>query len=96
MPMKNPPHPGQHIRSELDHLGKSVAEAAEALDVTRQQLHNVVTGRSGITPEMAVRLAAGIGGTADGWIGLQRAYDVAQVQKRAAEITARVRRLVPA
>lgn len=93
MPMKNPPHPGRGIRDDLDALGVSVAEAAEALGVTRQQLHNVITGRSSISPEMAVRLEQGIGGAAESWIGLQRDYDLAQVRQRAAKI--KVERLAP-
>jgi addiction module HigA family antidote len=56
MPMKNPAHPGELIRDNIDDLGLSVSEAAKGLGVTRQQLHNVISGRSAITPEMAVRL----------------------------------------
>jgi plasmid maintenance system antidote protein VapI len=41
--MKNPPHPGQGLRDELDELGLSVAEAAKTLGVTRQQLYRVVS-----------------------------------------------------
>ncbi len=55
MPMKNPPHPGELVRENIDELGVSVARAAVALGVTRQQLYNVIRGRSGITPEMALR-----------------------------------------
>jgi antitoxin HigA-1 len=80
MQMKNPPHPGQLVRHELDELGIPVAEAAAALGVTRQALYNVISGKTGISPEMAVRLAKGIGSTADGWLRMQMTYDLAQVQ----------------
>jgi antitoxin HigA-1 len=93
MPMSNPPHPGQGIRDDIDALGLSVAEAAEGLGVTRQQLHNVISGRSGITSEMAIRLEKGVGGTANHWLRLQAAYDLAQARAREKEIV--VRRLVP-
>jgi addiction module HigA family antidote len=93
MPMKDPPHPGRGIRDDIAALGLSVAEAAEGLGVTRQQLHNVIGGRSGITSEMAVRLEKGIGGTANHWVRLQGAYDLAQVRAREKEIV--VRRLLP-
>lgn len=96
MPMKNPPHPGLGIRDDLDALGLSVAEAAKGLGVTRQQLNNVLTGKSRITPEMAVRLEAGIGGTAEGWVELQKHYDLAQIRLHAPEIAAGVKRLVHA
>ncbi|MCW0180888.1 MAG: HigA family addiction module antitoxin [Zavarzinia sp.] len=93
--MKSPPHPGRQIKSELEFLNVPVTKAAEALGVTRQQLNNVIGGRSGITPEMALRLELGIGGTAESWMELQRAYDLAQVRERAAAIAEHVRRLAP-
>ncbi len=86
MGMKNPPHPGRGLKDDIDALGLTVAETAEALGVTRQQLYNVINGRSGITPEMALRLEKGVGGTADAWLGMQAAYDLAQLRQRAADI----------
>ena len=87
MPMKNPPHPGRHIRLEyLEPLGLSVTEAARILGVTRANLSNIVNGKSGISPEMAVRLAEAFGGTAEIWLRLQAGYDLAQVRRREAEI----------
>ena len=87
MQMKNPSHPGQIIRQEcLEAFGLSVAEAAGALGVTRQALNNVVSGKSGITPEMAVRLSKAVGNDPDFWLRLQRQYDVAQVLKEAKRI----------
>ena len=57
MPMKNPPHPGLSVRHDcLEPLGLTVTEAASRLGVSRKQLSNVVNGRSGISPEMAIRL----------------------------------------
>ena len=82
MPMKNPPHPGLGLRDDIEELGLSVAEAAKGIGVTRQQLHNVISGRSGITPEMALRLEQAIGSNADHWLRLQAAYDLAQLRTR--------------
>lgn len=93
MPMKNPPHPGELIRDNLDDLGLAVAETAEGLGVTRQQLYNVLKGKSGITPEMAIRLEKGFGGSAGFWLQMQVNYDLAQLRQRAAKIT--VRRIRP-
>lgn len=86
MTMRSPPHPGEGIKDDLDTLGLSIAEAARGLGVTHQQLRNVIAGKNGITPELAVRLEKGIGGTAESWIGLQRAFDLAEVRKREPEI----------
>ena len=91
MPMKNPPHPGRGLKDDIDALGLTVAEAAEALGVTRQQLYNVISGKSGITPEMALRLEKGVGGTVVAWLGMQAAYDLAQLRRREADI--RVKKL---
>jgi addiction module HigA family antidote len=91
--MKNPPHPGIGLKDDLEATGLSVAEAAKGLGVTRQQLHNVVSRRSGITPEMALRLERGIGSTADHWLRLQAAYDLAQLRVRSDKID--VKRLAP-
>jgi addiction module HigA family antidote len=53
--MKNPAHPRELVEANLKELGFCVAEAAKAIGVIRQQLYNVVNGRSAVTPEMAVR-----------------------------------------
>ncbi|MBI3607109.1 MAG: HigA family addiction module antidote protein [Nitrospirae bacterium] len=87
MPMKQPPHPGLSVRHDcLEPLGLSVTEGARVLGVTRQALNNLVTGRAGISPEMAVRLDKAFGGTAEGWLALQTAFDLAQIRKKAASI----------
>ncbi len=86
MPMKAPVHPGRLIKNEIDEMGLSVAAAAEGLGVTRQQLYNVINGKSAVSPEMAVRLEKGIGSTADTWLRMQVAYDLAQVRQTRAAI----------
>jgi antitoxin HigA-1 len=86
MAMKNPPHPGGLVKTLLEELDLSVAEAAGALGVTRQQFYNVVNGRSAISPEMAVRLEKAFGGTAEVWLRMQAAYDLIQVRKRSGDI----------
>lgn len=93
MPMKNPPHPGELIRDNLADLGLSVAEGAAGLGITRQQLYNVINGRSGVTPEMALRLEKAFGGSAGAWLRMQVNYDLAQLRGREKEIA--VTRLTP-
>ena len=93
MAMKNPPHPGRLLRADIEALSVSVAEAAAGLGVTRQQLYNVLNGKSGVTPEMAIRLEKGIGGTAETWLKLQSAYDLSQARARTSDIN--VVRLTP-
>jgi len=93
MSRKTPIHPGLLVKECLDDLGLSVAEAARSIGVTRQQLHNVIAGRSAVTPEMAVRFEKAFGSTADTWLRMQMNYDLAQVRQRNHEIT--VNRLTP-
>jgi len=93
MPMKNPPHPGRSIRTAcLEPLGLSVTDGAEALGVSRQTLNNVVNGKSGISPEMAIRLSKAFGSTPETWLRMQLAYDLAQARKDESRIKIKVRR----
>ena len=90
MPMKNPAHPGRIVRSAcLVPLGLSVAEGAKVLGVTRQTLNNVVNGKSGISPEMAIRLSKAFGSTPETWLRMQLAYDLAQARKGESRIKVR-------
>jgi antitoxin HigA-1 len=82
MPMKNPPHPGAGLKEDIEALGLSVANVAAGLGVTRQQLYRLIRGDSAISPDMAIRLEKGIGGTAEGWLRMQAAYDLARARRR--------------
>jgi antitoxin HigA-1 len=93
MRMKNPPHPGLLVKENIDELGLTVAHAAEGLGVTRQQLYKVINCQSAISPEMAVRLEKAIGSTAEAWLTMQAAYDLAEVRRHEGHIV--VRRLAP-
>jgi addiction module HigA family antidote len=89
--MRNPPHPGLSVlRDCLEPLGLSIAKGAKALGVTRQALNNLVTGRSGVSAEMAIRLSKAFGSSAETWLGMQIDYDLART-RRAGGI--RVRRI---
>ncbi len=90
MPMKNPPHPGRSIRTAcLEPLGLSVTGGAKVLGVTRQTLNNVIHGKSGISPEMAIRLSKAFGSTPETWLRMQVAYDLAQALKDEGKIKVR-------
>ena len=77
MRMHNPPHPGEIIREFcIEPLNLSVTEAANALGVTRKTLSALLNGRSGISPEMALRLSKVFGRTPEGWLRLQLRFDL--------------------
>ena len=93
--MKNPPHPGRSIRAAcLEPSGLSVTEGARALGVTRQTLNNVINGKSGISPEMAIRLSKAFGSTPETWLRMQLAYDLAQARKDESKIKVRRQRVL--
>ncbi|MDO8356628.1 MAG: HigA family addiction module antitoxin [Nitrospirota bacterium] len=90
MRMKNPPHPGLSVRHDcLEPLGLSITDGAKALGVTRQAMNNLVSGKAGISAEMAIRLEKAFGGGAETWLRMQAAYDLAQVEKRVGKIKVR-------
>ena len=77
MRMHNPPHPGEVLRELcLVPLGISVTYAAEALGVSRKTLSSVLNGRSGISPEMAIRLAKAFDASPESWLNQQIQYDL--------------------
>jgi addiction module HigA family antidote len=81
MLMKNPPHPGTVVLQEcIEPLGLSITDAAAALGVTRTTLSELVNGRRGISPEMAVRLSKVFGGSAESWLIQQAQYDLTHVR----------------
>ena len=90
MAMKEPPHPGLSVRHDcLGPLGLTITDGAKVLGVSRQALNSLVNGKSGISPEMAIRLHKAFGGGADTWLRLQAAYDLAQAAKRTDKIKVR-------
>ena len=77
MSMYNPPHPGEIIREFcVEPLNINVTEAARVLGVTRKTFSALLNGRSGISPEMALRLSKGFGRKPEGWLRLQIQYDL--------------------
>lgn len=75
--MHNPPHPGEVIRELcLEPLGISVTATARALGVSRKALSELLNGKAGISPEMAIRLSIAFDTTAESWLNQQMQYDL--------------------
>lgn len=92
MPMKNPPHPGDFIRTEIiAPTGLSVTAAAAALQVSRPALSSLLNGKADLSGDMALRLEKAFGVKMDTLMRMQVSYDIAQTRKRAKEI--RVQRI---
>lgn len=78
-----PKHPGQMVKSLcLDPFSLSVTEAAKILQVARPTLSRLLNGRSGISPEMAMRLSIVFNTAEEFWINLQAQYDLHQIQQQ--------------
>ncbi len=83
MRMHNPPHPGEIIRDLcVEALELTVTDAANALGVTRKTLSALLNARSGISPEMALRLSIVFGRSPEAWLKLQVQYDLWKTQNK--------------
>jgi addiction module HigA family antidote len=84
MVMHNPPHPGEFIRSVyLEPFELSARALAKNLAVSPSTLNRVITGKSGISPEMALRLSKALGRSAESWLAMQDLYDLWQAKQHA-------------
>ena len=87
MQMYDPAHPGEILRELcLEPLGLSVTRAAEALGVSRKTLSAILNGRTGISPEMAIRLSIAFDTSAESWLNQQTQYDLWQARQKQREI----------
>ena len=90
MPMKNPPHPGDFIRTEIiEPTGLSVTGAAVALRVSRPALSSLLNGKADLSGDMALRLEKAFGVKMDTLMRMQLSYDIAQTRKRERQIKVR-------
>ena len=89
--MHNPPHPGEVLRDGVfNGTGVTVTGFAKRIGVTRVTLSNVLNGKNGISADMAVRLAAALGGSAESWLHMQNQYDLAASERVLKKIVAKI------
>jgi antitoxin HigA-1 len=87
MPMKNPPHPGDFIRTEIiEAAGLTVTAAAQALRVSRPTLSSLLNGNAHLSGDMALRIEKAFGVKMDTLMRMQSSYDIAQTRKRENQI----------
>src|SRR5437879_9200864 len=83
MPVKNPPHPRDFIRSEIvEPAVLSVTAAAAALQVSRPALSSLLNGKADLSGNMALRIEKAFGVKMDTLMRMQASYDIAQTRKR--------------
>jgi addiction module HigA family antidote len=90
MQMFNPPHPGDVLKDYLD--GVSITLAADALKITRAQLSRILNGHAAITADMALRLAALLGTSAEMWADMQSEYALWQEAQKPRPVILPLRR----
>jgi antitoxin HigA-1 len=82
--MFNPPHPGEVLQDTVlnNDSGLSVTEFAKRLGISRVALSRVINGRAAVSAELAIRLAAALGGSAESWLRMQVSYDLWHAEKK--------------
>ena len=79
----NPPHPGELIeRTYIEPFdGVTAASMARELGVSKSTISRLLSGKTDISPEMAVRLSAVLGRTAESWLALQDCFNLAKARR---------------
>jgi len=74
---RRPTHPGEMLQEDfMPDYGLTVAGLADAVGVSRQSINELLRGRRGVSPEMALRLARLFGNSPEFWLNAQRAVDL--------------------
>ncbi len=85
--MKNPPHPGAFIRTEIiEAAGLTVTAAAAALGVSRPTLSSLLNSKADLSGDMALRIEKAFGVQMDTLMRMQSSYDIAETRKREKQI----------
>jgi addiction module HigA family antidote len=88
-----PTHPGEMLREDLPpDYGLTVSSLAEALDVSRQTINELLRERRAVSPAMALRLSRVFGNTPEFWLNAQRAVDLWEANRA---LKAKVHRIKP-
>lgn len=82
MLQSNPPHPGEVLKSDyLVPLDLTITDVADGIGIARKNLSAIVNGHSGISSEMALRLAEAFNTTPELWLNLQANFDLWQARQ---------------
>ena len=82
--MHDPSHPGEVIKHDcIAALQLTVTDAADGLGVSRKALSELINCKSGVSPDMAIRLEKAGWGTADTWLRMQMQFDLWHARKKA-------------
>lgn len=86
-----PTAPGEVLREEFILPFKMTqGDFAQRIGVPTETVNRIVNGKRGISPEMALRLAAALGTTPQFWLNLQAACDLFDAREKSADSLAAI------
>jgi addiction module HigA family antidote len=88
---RTPIHTGEILRDELEETGLTAKKLAEVLEVPPNRLSQLLAGKRRITADSAVRLGQYFGMSADFWMNLQTAYELALARQQCGKAIHRLR-----
>ena len=88
--MREPIHPGETLREDLDALGMSATELARRIEVPVTRVSEILNGRRAITGETALRLGRFFGTSGEFWLNLQKIYELRRAEQKHGEAIARL------
>ena len=78
-----PSHPGEILKEMfITERGLTITEVAKGLNMARANLSSVINGHLGISPELAVKLSAAFGNSAQFWVNLQSNYELWHAERK--------------
>ena len=88
---RRPTHPGEIMKDALhEHIGIGTKAAAEAIGITRQALHRVLSAEGALSTDMALRFCAFAGGSPEMLLRMQQAYDLWEAKKKLGRTLAKI------
>ena len=84
---REPIHPGETLREDLEALGMSAAELARRIEVPVNRITEILKGRRAVTGDTALRLGRFFGTSGEFWLNLRKLYELRRAEsERGAEI----------
>ena len=80
--MREPIHPGETLREDLDALGMSAAELARRIEVPVNRITEILNGRRAVTGDTALRLGRFFGTSGEFWLNLQKLYELRRAEQK--------------
>jgi antitoxin HigA-1 len=91
---RQPTHPGEMLREEfLEPLNLTQKQLADSIQVPYQRVNEIVSGKRGVTPSTALRLAKYFGTSPDFWLNLQIKFDLYSAQQKEKEVLTRIKQM---